>query len=746
MSKDTTLQTQSRSSVIPFVFLSLASVALLAFATWIAFLDDNSIRLSLTALKPYVDRILPWGKILESSADLYLSYFQMAIIGFGGLVAITPLFSRTRATTSSALLVLAALGAIYAQIGLATQSDTHATWGGCAFGVMILLYFLVKRGAEDTQKAARPPLVFWEVLAFLAIFAVALLTRFYALNYLFDYFEGEETPFTMAGNDLKAMTLANMGDGGPWSPFGLIYFVIVYIPTKIFGTTLLAMRFGAAIPAMIILTLIYFFLRDLIGRGAALAAIMALAIDAKQISWARYEFPHGSTALTAVLIVWLTHRSFHRKGIIYPFLLAICMGLCFHQYPSGQTAVAIPWLYLIYLLIFNRDRSWGFYIGRIPFLVLGGLLWYHGHSFAYFLAYGRWTPPLLTGRFDSRVGWKAGGANTSALMIAEMMGRMIISNAKELYLSMISSVQLALPPQDHVPDFGPLTTRTVFLMVPPFSLVALCYFIRHLRWRQGALLLAWIAIASAPCLLSNQGYPRRAATVFPALICLAGAGYWICREMLGRLWGRPWKFIAPLIEVPAACCLVLASVHQWFGMSYMRIAEPGEMVVYRKIRDMLQPGTLAFFEYQDHYMPGRMTYLLLDALNDEKNKPVVWSVINVANPSYATAAEDPRKAAQRVKESIEYRWSNLHRQLPLIESYNNWKRLIYISERTPNSPQIPDFNERQNKVLEHCENHEEVVFEQTVSSFHIYRIVACDLKPLGAVSLSDTNEQPDSVP
>jgi hypothetical protein len=76
-------------------------------------------------------------------------------------------------------------------------------------------------------------------------------------------------------------------------------------------------------------------------------------------------------------------------------------------------------------------------------------------------------------------------------------------------------------------------------------------------------------------------------------------------------------FIAPLIEVPVACCLVLASVYQWFGMSYMRISEPGEMVVYRKIRDMLKPGTLAFFEYQDHYMPGRMTYLLLDALKGQ---------------------------------------------------------------------------------------------------------------------------------
>jgi hypothetical protein len=731
MSKDKTIEQVSRSSsIIPVLFLLIASTAAVAFAAWMAFIDDNSIRLSLVAIKPFVDHILPWGKILEGSADLYLSYFQRGILGFSGLVAITPLFYRTRAALSSALFVLATLGAIYAEVGLATRADTEVLWGGCAFGLMILLYFLVKRGGDDTSCPTRPPVVFWEVCAFLAIFAIALLTRFYALNYLFDYFEGEETPFTMAGNDLRAMTLANMGDGGPWSPFGLIYFVIVYIPTKIFGTTLLAMRFGAAIPAMIILTLIYFFVRDLIGRGAALATILALAIDAKQISWARYEFPHGSTALTAVLIVWLTHRSFHRKGIICPFLLAICMGLCFHQYPSGQTAVAIPWLYLIYLLVFNRDRGWGFYLSRVPFLALGALLWYHGHSFAYYLAYGRWTPPLLTGRFDSRVGWKAGGADTSALMIAEMMARMVISNAKELYLSMISAVQLSLPPQDHVPGFGPLTTRTIFLVVPPFSLVALCYFARHLRWRQGALLLAWIVVASAPCLLSNQGYPRRAATVFPALICLAGVGYWICREMLARLWGRPWRFIAPLIEIPVACCLALASIHQWFGMSYMRIAEPGEMVVYRKIRDMLQPGTLAFFEYQDHYMPGRMTYLLLDALNDEKNKPVVWSVVNVSNPSYATAAEDPREAAKQVKHSIEYRWSNLRRQVPLIESYDNWKRLIYISERTPNSKQIPEFDERQNKVLEHCENHEEVVFGQTVSSFHIYRIVACDLKPL----------------
>ncbi len=722
-----TPQANRSRSIVPLAALLLASVSLVLFASWYAYRDDLNIRISLVALKPFVDLILPWGRLLEGSADLYLGYLQQGLLAFAALVAITPLFSRTRETLSSALFVLAALAAVHGEISLATRADSaNSLLALAVFGVTLLLYFLVKRG-RDADATTRPPLAMWEVLVFLLIFSLAVLTRFYALNYLFDYFEGEETPFTMAGNDLRAMTLANMGDEGPWSPFGLIYFVIVYIPTKIFGTTLLAMRFGAAIPALIILALIYFFIRDLVGRGAALAAIMALAIDAKQISWARYEFPHGSTALTAVLIVWLTHRSFHHRNILYPFLLAICMGLCFHQYPSGQTAVAIPWLYLFYLLVFRREQSWGFYLLRLPFLMLGSLLWYHGHSFAYYLAYGRWTPPLLTGRFDSRVGWKAGGGEISILLKLEMMARMILNNARELYLSMISAVQLSLPPQDHVPGFGPLTTRTIFLMVPPFSLMALCYFVRHLRWRQGALLLAWIVVASAPCLLSNQGYPRRAATVFPAFIALAGVGYWLCREMLAKIWGRPWRFIAPIIEVPVACCLALSSVHQWFGMSYMRIGEPGEMAAYRNIRDMLEPGTLVFFEYQDHYMPGRMTYLMLDALNDEKNKPVVWSVVNIANPSYETAASNPREAAKRVKDSIEYRWSNLHRQVPIIESYDNWRKLIYISERTPNSKQIPEMDQRQDRVLEHCNNHQEVVFGQTVSSFHIYRIVKCDL-------------------
>jgi hypothetical protein len=72
---------------------------------------------------------------------------------------------------------------------------------------------------------------------------------------------------------------------------------------------LLAMRFGSALSAMANTALTYFLVRDIAGRGDAIAAIAILAIDAKQISWSCYKFPHVATAFTAVAISWPTEAS-----------------------------------------------------------------------------------------------------------------------------------------------------------------------------------------------------------------------------------------------------------------------------------------------------------------------------------------------------------------------------------------------------------------------------------------------------
>jgi hypothetical protein len=427
------------------------------------------------------------------------------------------------------------------------------------------------------------------------------------------------------------------------------------------------------------------------------------------------------------MIAWLTYRTFSMRSLIYPLLLSIFVGLCFHQYPSGQTAVAIPWLYLTYLLIFNREQTWRFYGTRLLFLVLGSTLWYFGSSIAYFLAYQRWAAPSLTSHYDSRVGWKNPEASGSIVALASILFEMLLQNAHELYGSMIYRLQLSMPPQDLVPTFSHVTSRTIFLLAPAFVLLTGAYFLRNIKWKQGALLLAWVVAASAPCLLSNQGFPRRAATVFTAFICMAGIGYWLCRRMLAEIWGKPWRILAPCIEIPVVSCLVLASAHQWLSTRTMRIAEPGDMEVLRTVRKMLQPGTLVFFDYDDHYMPGRMTYLLLDDLDRPENRPITWAVVNAIHPVFMPSAENPLNAPKLVKQSLQYRWSKLRHHIPEIESYSGWKKLVFISERMPSTKDAEGFDRRMEMITRHCTNHKEIILPSKIAFYHIFKIVECDL-------------------
>ncbi len=707
--------------------LALMSLTIVCAAAWIAAYDDKALRLSLVVLKPWVDAILPIGRFLEDRAGVLLQYAQLVIIGLGVLIGASTLIWPKRETCERACFILAGLLAMHAQISFGLRQNTAAIYCYAGSFACILAYFLLKKTSFIPAPQARQSITGWEVGAFLALFVAAVFLRFYGLNYLFDYFEGEESPFSGAGTDLKASALANMGDNGPWSPFGLIYYAIRYPTIKLFGTTVLAMRFGSALSAIVIIALSYFFVRDIAGRGAAIAALAIIAIDAKQVSWARYEFPHVATGFTAVAIAWLTYRTFSMRSLIYPTLLSVFMGICFHQYPSGQTAVAIPWLYLAYLLVFNREHAWRFYGIRLIFLILGSIFWYYGFSIAYFLAYERWSAPALTSRFDSRVAWKSPEASGSIVTLATVMFDMLIRNAHELYGSMVYSLQLGMPPQDMVPSFSNITSRTIFLLAPAFTLLTIGYFLRNIKWKQGALLLAWVVAGSAPSLLSNQGYPRRAATILTAFICMAGIGYWLFRRMLVEIWGKPVRVLAPCIEIPIISCLVLASAHQWLSTRTMRIAEPGEMEVYRTVKKMLQPGTLIFFEYDDHYMPGRMTYLLLDDLDRPENRPITWAVVNAIHPVFKPSTENPRIAPKLVKQSLEYRWSRLRHHLPEIESYNNWRRLIFISERMPSAKDVEGFDQRMALITRHCTNHKETFMPSKVAFYHNFKIVECEL-------------------
>jgi len=69
---------------------------------------------------------------------------------------------------------------------------------------------------------ARQPFTRSEANLLLVICAAAVLFRFYGLNHLVDYFEGEVIGYAVGATNVPGMLLANVGASGSWAPLGLL--------------------------------------------------------------------------------------------------------------------------------------------------------------------------------------------------------------------------------------------------------------------------------------------------------------------------------------------------------------------------------------------------------------------------------------------------------------------------------------------------------------------------------------------
>ncbi len=718
----------SRTSSRPFLATTLVSGVLVTVAAIIATYDDRLQRVSLFFLKPAIDALLPLVSELEFRVHDILTYTKHALLALAGFIALWQcVFFRSTKPTRT-ILLLGTITAVYAQICLALKETSPGGW--CYLGAFILLATYVKlsrREKSDIHRDTPPPYTYSEAAVLLSIFTIALILRFYTLNWFFNFFEGEHSPFCAAANDLRGMTLATVSHDGPFSPIGYNFYLIAYVLTNLFGTTILTLRFTTAIPGMIMIFVSYFFLRSLFSRTVAIASILILAIDGKQLSWCRYEYPHHMSAFYAMLITWLAYLTFSSKRFVYPFLLTLLMGFSFHQYPSGQTSFIIPWFYLCYLLVFNREHRWTFYAARVPFLILGVALWYYGDSISIYLAYGEFRPPAYFSRFDGRISWRNLQGELSLLDILMRMGGMYWQNVIDLFGSMTVRLSHSHPPQEYTPDFGLLSVRTVFLLVPPFFLVGLARFFSNMKWKEGAVMLAWIAAGCIPSILSNEGLSRRAASIFPGLIFFAATGYELARNSVLRPGNRLTRFLVPLMEFVTACALILATFHQMFSGIHQKISEPGENSVVRKLTEIIKPNSLVFVDYVEHWMCGKMTYLLMDFFNDERNQPISWLILDEKfRNRLPEVYGNPALAVPWLRNSMFVEWTGLWSHLPQVEANKDWNRLVYVLIRFPNTAPDSKHERLYTEMKASCVGDiQETYLTKIPNVYHEFKIFTC---------------------
>jgi hypothetical protein len=516
----------------------------------------------------------------------------------------------------------------------------------------------------------------WRDVAILGIVtAAAALLRLYALNRIPDVFEGELSPYYLAATRLAGIPLGNAGAGGPWAPLGYLFFIPIFGAIKLFGSTVLAIRFSSAAVGLCTLSLLYVFTLKAYGRPAAALAATFYALDPLQIGWGRTDVhPHGVTAWPAVLIALVCLRAFPAGGLRWFALLAPLMALTWHQYPSGQTAVFIPVIVLgIALIRRERVRRLG---AKVGLLAAGLAGWLAGPMLTRVGGANAGGLSEYFAQLGPRVAWP-GGASAGFFAAVERLSRHVATLAGDVIVGLFVELRYTFHQDIFVP-VPELPSRSISWIVAALVLAGMCLMIaRRLLTTADRIVTAWIVVALLPAIFSDHAYPKRSAMLFPALFVVAAAagGRFLSTIREHDAWVR--RAVRPLAAVAVALWFC-ATTWLWFSGVRWPEGTPNESLLVERLRPELRPGTIVIAKVWHGYAPGKLTYLLSDALRDSARAPLLWYVMTPDRDLQSLIENPTLAAAYASSDAFYYRWPGVGPVTVDSSSTPFWSRVVYV--------------------------------------------------------------------
>jgi hypothetical protein len=507
-----------------------------------------------------------------------------------------------------------------------------------------------------------------------AIFLVAVVLRMYALNVVVDVFEGELAAFSAGGTSVQGMFVANQGTGGPWAPLGILYYVPIYISTKLFGTTLIALRLSSAIVGVLTVPLVYLLASRLGGRLAGYIAAALFSLNGLHVGWSRTDVhPHGVTTWPTLLLCYALLKAYDTRKLAWAGVVVFMMGLSWHQYPSGQSAVIIPLLAMGFFWITNR-LSLPFGKKQCAVILCGLGLWLIGFPLSNYLADGNFrllNPFTLTG---SRATWSAGDAPQGKFELMLLVANSSLVHVGDVLKGLFFRQNFMCHQEWLRPTQGTLM-RTVPWLEMPFVFLGITLLWRYRARFESAVLVSWLIAAILPGVLSEQAYPKRLSTFYPALDILAALAlatlvyYRDHKGLVSRRLIMVGIFGSMLVYVSLA-------THFWLSGRFWKYKEPGEVEAVARISELVRPDTI-FIEYMpEGYERAKYLYLLLDRLADPAVRPNRWVIANADR--IPTLIADPLSIGNDLERAWAYTWTKLRDQLDETRSYAGWKRVVFL--------------------------------------------------------------------
>jgi hypothetical protein len=688
----------NRNFLATFIFCIL----LTAFACVLAVHDHLNGLNSLALLVPSVNFLSGWGAPFLSQGHITFSYSCAALGTLLFLLMLTlPLGSRWLVMLG---LVCALTGQLlfvdrhfwqfeFLPTALLNRVDLAIPLGASLYGVAVLFWFVALRREAygeiyEQGKSQSQSFSSIDVGIFSLCFLAAVVLRVYAINYIVNSFDGELSPYSAGATSLRGMWYANRGYHGPWAPLGMLYYPPIYLTTSLFGTNLVSLRLSSAIVGLLTIPFVYMLAARLGGKTAGHIAAALFTLNTLHIGWSRTDVhPHGVTTWPTLLMCYFLLKAYDTRKIVWAIGVAIMMGLSWHQYPSGQSAVGIPLVAAAIFFLVNRftfPLSW-----KHLTILCGGLaLWFLGLPFERYMVNRQFVfsnPFNLTG---PRALWGGGEAPQSSLQLALFTAQQALLHLRDVFQGLFYKVPYLFH-QEWLPYSWDITSRTVgWIEMPLVALGGLLLLVAIKRF-ESAVLLGWLVVALLPGILSAQAYPKRLSTLYPALDIIAALGFTALLYTVSngsRRWRRYPLQITALVTLACAFCF---QIHIWFSGKFWRYGEPFEVRLANESSSLITPHTLAVVFVGGGYEVGKFTYLWLDHIASPANRPNL--VYFASHSEIETLTQTPLKASQRLYRNWAYIWTKMRDQLDETLQNKDWKRVVFFigdfrDEKNPAEP------------------------------------------------------------
>lgn len=645
---------------------ALFFTVLLASAAVIARWDEAADRVTFDALTPLVMTASNVGTLLVANVRALVIVAASSVVVF----ACVALYCRQPAVGGRR-----GQAALLGVLVFAIAAEVSFLWDLPAVGLALVAVALVlAMFSEEHHEHDRGQRTFgWIDFGVLgAITLLAFVVRLFALNRLPANFEGELSPYYLGATTLSGIVPANAGTAGPWSPLGFLFYVPIFLSIQFFGATVLAIRFSTAAVSLATLPLLYYFALTTFGRTAAIVATTFFVVDPLQIGWGRTDVhPHGVTTWPVVLIAFVTFRAFTTGGARYLVLLAALMALCWHQYPSGQLAVIIPFVVLAIMLIRReRVRRLG---TTLAALTCGLVLWVSG---VVLVGSSGGSVAGYIEQLGPRVAWN----QTADESVLGQRLQSATGGAVKLTRDLVAGVFLELPyrfHQDILVEIPGLPTRSTPWIVAALVIAAVCLMVTRPLTPRDYVMIAWVVAAAAPAVFSDRAYPKRASTLFPALFVVAA---FAADRFLHLLRDAPRAIrvalAASLSVAVAAWVCVTASL--WFSGMWLSYGKPGEAALAERIVPRLTPGTIVIADIWENYAQGKMSYVLNDGLIAPERQPLFWYIVDPQRDVRALIADPTLALEYSAPDRFYYVWSTIGKRRAEALAERDWLQAMFL--------------------------------------------------------------------